>query len=123
MRSRLRKFIVLALILVGFFLLALLDRGLAYRSLYRSLGTTEDPLVFMAHSVRPGMTRAEVAKVIRGYSRLKTFPPDVLSPGGMEVYRFHLQFGPEWYLLGDYGSIFVTYDAQGRVISAETDLD
>ena len=106
--------------IVGFF--AVTTQGPTFRDLEGTLGTTEEPLQFMARSVRKGMTRAEVAKIIRYHYRLETRPADHFCPGGQEVYHYHLQAGPRWRWLGEYGTVWVCYDAQGLVDYAAADL-
>ncbi len=90
-----------------------------FRQLDKSLGTNEEPLTFMARSVKPGMTRPEVAKIVRGYASLKRFPPQNFAPGGTDVYIYHRWFPGQWISFGEYGNIYVRYDADGRVRDAE----
>ena len=45
------------------------------QALRASLGTRDDPIVFMWSKIKPGMTRQEVRKIMRGYYRLVENPP------------------------------------------------
>ena len=93
------------------------------RGLQASLGTTEEPLTFMARAIKPGMTRGEVREYVRGYAWLETDPPGLFSPGGIDVfnYQFGLFVGARWG--GVYGAIHVRYDLEGRVLGAGADLN
>ena len=93
-------------------------------ALQASFETTEEPLTFIARTIKPGWTRAQVQQYVRGYAWLETLPPDGVTPGGADVFRY--QFGlPERRIRwgGIYGSVIVGYDAEGRVISAGADLN
>lgn len=101
---------------------------MSYTQRQKTLGTNEEPLMFMARSIRPGMSRSEVAKIVRGYSGVNTRPPDQFGPGGTDVYIYHLQFAGRWKWfgesrsIGEYGRIWVHYEADGRVRDAQTDV-
>lgn len=98
---------------------------MSYRQLAKSLGilhTDEEPVLFMARSIKPGMSRSDVAKIVRGYSGRETLPPDQYSRGGTDVYIYdNLNFG-FWKWFGEYGRIWVAYDADGHVRHAHTDV-
>ncbi|MCL4524332.1 MAG: hypothetical protein M1453_15575 [Acidobacteria bacterium] len=116
--SHLKKpLIVLAAVLVSLltlFVYNYIESERQFKSLQTSLGTSEEPLRFMAKSIKPGMARDEVRLLIKGYVRLKTLPPDDLDEGGADLFEF--SFGIPL-LPGEepYGTIVVSYDRNGRV--------
>ncbi len=96
---------------------------MSYRQLQKSLGTNEEPVLFMARSIRPGMSRSEVDKIVRGYSGRETLPPISFDSGESDVYIYHRLFAGRWKWFGEYGRIWVHYEADGRVSDAHTDLE
>ena len=119
---RLAKYILLGLVLVILFF-AVTTRCPTIKQVQGSLGTTDEPLGFMARSIKPGMTRADVAQIVPGHYRFESLPPHQFAPGGEDVYHWHFQLGPRWKWLGEYESIWVHYDIDGHVIDAHTDVD
>ena len=112
-----KPLIALAAVLVGIlalFIYNYVESGRQFKSLQTTLGTNEEPLRFMARSIKPGMEREEVRRLIRGYVRLKTLPPDASDEGGVDLFVF--TFGIPL-LPGEdaYGTIIVSYDQNKRV--------
>ena len=112
-----KPLIDLAAVLVGIlalFIYNYVESGRQFKSLQTTLGTNEEPLRFMARSIKPGMEREEVRRLIKGFVRLETLPPDAISEGGADLFVF--SFGIPL-LQGEdgYDSIIVIYDQKGRV--------
>ena len=108
-------------IILGFVLATLAVLSIAHleawqqdRALRASLGTKDDPVVFIWNWIQPGMSREEVRNFVRGYERLVEVLPSPRDPGGED--RFEFSFGirlfPSW---GGSQVIKVSYDEQGRV--------
>ena len=123
MARRRTKLLAFCLVLAALWLYAWVVSERQMKELQASLGTTEEPLTFMARSIRPGMTRADVRQYVRGYAWLETLPPGPTNPGGTDIfnYQFGLFVGARWG--GVYGSIVVSYDAEGRVLGAGADFN
>lgn len=120
-RRKIALAFLLALVVLWFCAWAVARRQTS--ALQASFGTTEEPLTFIARTIKPGWTRAEVRHYVRGYAWLETLPPDGVTPGGADVfnYQFGLFVGARWG--GVYGSVVVTYDAAGRVRHAHADIN
>ncbi len=126
-RGRFFKYILAGLAVFVVFYFSTTNVGtMSYRQLKKSLGilhTDQEPLLFMTRSITPGMSRSEVAKTVRGHSRRETLAPDHFAPGGNDVYIYNsLTFG-RWKWFGEHGRIWVSYEADGRVRNAHTNLE
>ena len=102
------------LALVALFTYGYFENEWKDQALRASLGTRDDPYAFMLGKIKPGMTRQEVRKFIRGHCRLEEWPPTESYEGGVDRFHFECSGGLFW-PAESARRITIDYDAQNRV--------